>query len=187
MSGVAGGHLEAVLETEICQHLEANGWLYSPDDTGYDKALALFPDDVLGWFADTQPTQYAKVVRPGDSLALQEAAKTLLLGRLVKALDNDPFKHGGTLNVLRNGFSFVPPSGGSVKVQLAQFRPATGLNPDTLAACGWPAHPESGVPAAVDRAAGSQMTAWHRRGMTMAKRIIGAVIWIFPMVSNGCE
>ena len=60
-------------------------------------------------------------------------------------------------------------------------------DPDTLAACGWPAHPESGVPAAVDRAAGSQMTAWHRRGMTMAKRIIGAVIWIFPMVSNGCE
>ncbi len=134
MSGVTGGHLEAVLETEICQHLAANGWLYSPDDTGYDKALALFPEDVLGWFADTQPTQYAKVVRPGDSLALQEAAKTLLLGRLVKALDNDPFKHGGTLNVLRNGFGFVPPSGGSVKVQLAQFRPATGLNPDTLAA-----------------------------------------------------
>jgi type I restriction enzyme R subunit len=132
MSGVTGAHLESVLETEIAEHLAANGWLYSPTDAGYDRMLALFPEDVLGWFEDTQPAEYAKVVRPSDSQLRQEAAKALLLKRLAKALDNDPFKHGGTLEVLRGGFSLVPPTGGTVKVRMAQFRPATSINPDTL-------------------------------------------------------
>ncbi|MBB1512353.1 type I restriction endonuclease subunit R [Tessaracoccus sp. MC1627] len=132
MSGLAGAHLESVLETEIAEHLAANGWLYSPTDAGYDRALALFPEDVLGWFEDTQPAEYAKVVRPSDSQLRQEAAKALLLKRLAKALDNDPFKNGGTLQVLRGGFSVVPPTGGTVKVRMAQFQPATSINPDTL-------------------------------------------------------
>lgn len=134
MSGVAGAHLESVLETEIAEHLAANGWLHSPTDAGYDRALALFPEDVLGWIEDTQPAEYAKVVRPADSQLRQEAAKTLLLKRLAKALDNDPFKNGGTLEVLRGGFSYVPPTGGTVKVRMGQFQPATSINPDTLAA-----------------------------------------------------
>ena len=132
MSAVAGAHLESVLETEIAEHLAAHGWLYSPTDAGYDRGLALFPEDVLGWIEDTQPVEYAKVVRPADSQLRQEAAKALLLKRLAKALDNDPFKHGGTLQVLRGGFSVVPPTGGTVKVRMAQFRPATSINPDTL-------------------------------------------------------
>ncbi len=134
MSGVAGAHLEAVLETEIAEHLAENGWLYSPTDAGYDKTLALFPEDVLGWVAETQPGEHAKVVRPVDSPAQQEAAKKLLLQRLAKALDNDPFKNGGTLEILRGGFSFVPTTGGAVKVRMAQFRPATLINPATLEA-----------------------------------------------------
>ncbi len=136
MSGVAGAHLEAALETEICEHLAASGWLYSPTGAGYDKSLALFPEDVLGWIAETQPVEYAKVVRPADSPAQQEAAKKHLLQRLAKALDNDPFKNGGTLEILRGGFSFVPTTGGAVKVRMAQFRPATSINPATLAAYG---------------------------------------------------
>ena len=87
MSGVAGAHLESVLETEIAEHLAANGWLYSPTDEGYDRALALFPEDVLGWIEDTQPAEYAKVVRPSDSQLRQEAAKALLL---VQALHREP-------------------------------------------------------------------------------------------------
>lgn len=133
---VAGAHLEAALETEIAEHLASNGWLYSPTDAGYDKTLALFPEDVLGWIADTQPDEYAKVVRSADSAAQQEAAKTLLLGRLAKALDNDPFKNGGTLEILRGGFSYVPTTGGAVRVRMAQFRPATSINPATLEAYG---------------------------------------------------
>ena len=45
--------MELVFESEIAEYLNGHGWLYSPDDTGYDKELALFPEDVLGWLADT--------------------------------------------------------------------------------------------------------------------------------------
>ena len=42
-------HNEIQFEKEICEHLAAHGWLYSPTDAGYDKDRALFPEDVLGW------------------------------------------------------------------------------------------------------------------------------------------
>lgn len=134
MTGVAGAHLESVLEGEIAEHLAANGWKYSPTDDGYDRALALFPEDVLGWLKDSQPTEFAKVVRPNDTEAQQEAAERSILSRLAKALDNDPLKNGGTIRILHEGFSMVPLHGGAVKFALAQFRPATTNNPDTLAA-----------------------------------------------------
>ncbi|MEG9492780.1 MAG: DEAD/DEAH box helicase family protein, partial [Microbacterium aurum] len=134
MTGMAGAHLESVLENEIAEHLAANGWLYSPTDAGYDRELALFPEDVLGWLADSQTAEFEKVVRPGDTEAQREAAGRGILARLSKALDNDPFKNGGTIRILHEGFSMVPLHGGAVKFKLAQFRPATTNNPDTLAA-----------------------------------------------------
>ena len=75
---------------------------------GYDRELALFPEDVLGWLADSQPTEFAKVVRPGDTEAQREAAGRSILNRLAKALDNDPLKNGGTIRILHDGFSMVP-------------------------------------------------------------------------------
>jgi len=126
--------MESVLEKEIAEHLAANGWLSSPTDAGYDRELAMFPEDVLGWLADSQPTEYAKVVRPKDTDAQRDAAERNILTRLAKALDNDPLKNGGTIRVLHEGFSMVPLQGGAVKFKLAQFRPATTNNPDTLQA-----------------------------------------------------
>ncbi|MGV2900521.1 type I restriction endonuclease subunit R [Microbacterium sp. AGC62] len=133
MSGVYGAHLEAVLEAEIARHLTGNGWLYSPTDAGYDRELALFPDDVFGWLAETQPIDFAKVVRPDDTVAQREAASRSILTRLAKSLDNDPMKNGGTIRILHEGFSMVPLHGGAVKFQMAQFRPVTSNNPDTVA------------------------------------------------------
>lgn len=51
-----GSHTEIHLETEICEHLKSNGWLYELDDASkYDRARALFPDDVQAWVRATQP------------------------------------------------------------------------------------------------------------------------------------
>lgn len=132
MSGIAGAHLESVLENEIAEHLAANGWLYSPTDAGYDRELALFPEDVLGWLEDSQPTEFAKVVRREDTDAQRKAAGDSILNRLAKSLDLDPLKNGGTIRILHEGFSIVPLHGGAVKFRLAQFRPATTNNPETL-------------------------------------------------------
>ena len=134
MSNAAGAHLESVLEAEISEHLAAHGWLYSPTDAGYDRSLALLPEDVLGWLEDSQPSEFEKVVRPLDAPEKQDAARRLLLERLAKTLDNDPLKNGGTIRTLHDGFTQVPPHGGSAKFRMTQFRPATTHNPDTLAA-----------------------------------------------------
>lgn len=131
--GVAGAHLESVLENEIAEYLASNGWLYSLTDAGYDLELALFRDDVLEWLAESQPIEFAKVVRPDDTEAQREAASRGILTRLAKSLDNDPMKNGGTIRILHEGFSMVPLHGGAVKFRMTQFRPATANNPETLA------------------------------------------------------
>ncbi|WIB43994.1 DEAD/DEAH box helicase family protein [Curtobacterium sp. MCLR17_058] len=132
MSGTAGAHLESVLENEIAEYLAANGWLYSSTDTGYDRELAFFPEDVLGWLEESQPTEFGKVVRATDTDTQRNAAARSILIRLAKSLDLDPLKNGGTIRILHEGFSMVPLHGGAVKFRLAQFRPATTQNPDTL-------------------------------------------------------
>ncbi len=114
-------HNEIEFEKEIAEYLAAHGWLYSPDDTGYDKERALVPEDVLGWLADTQPDQLEKVVKPGSKDL--EKQQTQLLDRIVKVLDVPLENGGGTLNLLRKGFSHL-----SAKFQMCVFRPESTLN-----------------------------------------------------------
>jgi len=123
---VAQQHHEVSFEAEICDYLAAHGWLYSPTDIGYDRALALFPEDVFGWLADTQPDQLAKRVKPelpDDALVRARAG---VLATLVKQLGSDPKVNGGTLSVLRRGFKDL-----NAQFQMCQFRPNSSLNEST--------------------------------------------------------
>lgn len=114
-------HNEIEFEKELAEHLAAHGWWYSPNDDGYDKERALFPEDVLGWLADTQPEQLAKVVKPGSGDEVKQQAQ--VLDRIVKVLDTPLDNGGGTLNVLRKGFSHL-----AAKFQMCVFKPETTLN-----------------------------------------------------------
>ncbi|WP_448222525.1 type I restriction endonuclease subunit R [Gordonia iterans] len=114
-------HNEIEFEKEIAEYLAERGWLYSSNDSGYDRERALFPEDVLGWLRDTQPEQVDKVVKPGSTDPSKQEAQ--LLDRLVKVLDLPMENGGGTLNVLRNGFSHL-----SGKFQMCVFRPESTLN-----------------------------------------------------------
>src|SRR6478752_6102212 len=79
-------HNEVVFETEICEYLAAHGWLYSVNDTGYDRERALFPEDLFAWLEATQ--------KP--------------------ALDK-PLEHGGgMLSILRTGVQYI--GGGRLKM-----------------------------------------------------------------------
>lgn len=109
-------HCEAVFETELVAHLTANGWL-AGDPAKYDRALALYPEDLLGWLQDTQPQELAKL--KGD-------AATEVLKRAAEEMDKR-----GALAVLRHGFKHI-----NASFQLCQFKPAQGLNPETLALYG---------------------------------------------------
>ncbi|MEO9322279.1 type I restriction endonuclease [Nocardioides sp. C4-1] len=120
---------ENAFEKEICEHLEANGWLYSKNGEGYDRDRALFPEDVFGWLEDTQPEELAKVIKPGASPADRKKSEGQFLDRLVKVLDAPLTSEdgGGTLHVLRKGFKRTPG-----KFQMCEFAPATTLNKATL-------------------------------------------------------
>lgn len=111
-------HQEINFEQEICDHLKANGWVYSPDDTGYDRELALYPDDVIDWLKATQEKEWQKV----KALHNGSSEKTVLK-RLAEMLDKD-----GSLSVLRHGFKNV-----NAKFEMCQFKPAQSMNADTVA------------------------------------------------------
>ena len=113
---------EIRFEQEIAEHLAAHGWLYSPSDEGYDRERALFPEDVFGWLEDTQPDELAKVLKQ-DTPAEREQ----VLNRLLKVLETPLESGGGTLNMLRKGFSHI-----SARFDMCQFKPESTLNPATL-------------------------------------------------------
>ncbi|WTX00310.1 DEAD/DEAH box helicase family protein [Streptomycetaceae bacterium NBC_01309] len=115
-------HNEDVFEAEICEHLAVHGWLYSANDTGYDRERALFPEDLFAWLEATQKSAYEKALKAAGSQAK-------FLDVLTAALDR-PLEHGGgTLNILRNGVQYI----GGGRLTIAQFRPETSLNPTSTA------------------------------------------------------
>ncbi|MDI9335434.1 MAG: hypothetical protein QM520_00150, partial [Gammaproteobacteria bacterium] len=87
-------HHEDQFETEVCDYLASQGWLYSKDDKGYDARRALFPDDLLGFIQDTQPKSWERLKSFHNG-----ASESALLDRLVKVQDTE-----GTLHALRKGF-----------------------------------------------------------------------------------
>ncbi len=109
-------HRERTFEDEVVEHLTANGWLLGTSD-GYNRELALYPEDVVGWLADTQPNELAKLQRlhNGDTTPI-------VLKRLAEVLDQE-----GALHVLRRGFKQI-----SARFDMCQFKPATNMNPTTL-------------------------------------------------------
>ncbi len=120
------GTREEAFETEIAEHLAANGWEYSEFDDGYDAERAIWPEDVHWWLNETQPDEYGKVVRVGT--AAEAADREALLSSLVSRLDTPMSSGGGTLNVLRRKFSHT--RGATAHLRMCQFRPATTLNRD---------------------------------------------------------
>lgn len=120
---------EVEFEKGIAEYLNAHGWLYSENGAGYDKELALFPEDVRGWLVDTQPEELEKIVRPTDLPEVQAKSFKRLLTRMVKVMDTPLENGGGTLALLRKGFKVTPAS-----FQMSQLKPNDDANPKTTAA-----------------------------------------------------
>ena len=119
---------ELAFQNEMIQHLLANGWQLGKPE-GYNRELALYEDDVLGFVKDTQDDQWQKycAIYPNnpEQKFLQRVA-----GQLQKADPNATSKElrtFGTLGVLRH-----PIKDRGTRFTLCQFRPEHDLNEDTL-------------------------------------------------------
>ncbi|WDH37731.1 type I restriction endonuclease subunit R [Pseudomonas chlororaphis] len=114
-------HREVSFESEICEQLAANGWLYVEGDAQvYDRARALFPADLLDWIKSTQPQAWEALNKNHGT-----AAEAVLFDRLRRSLDER-----GTLDVLRHGIELL---GLRQPLQLAQFKPALSMNTELTA------------------------------------------------------
>ena len=114
-------HTEIHFESEICEHLAAQGWLYAENDAaGYDRSLALFPADVIAWVQQTDPLAWETLTKNHGS-----AADSTLLKRL-----RDCLNQRGTLDVIRHGFDAM---GLRKPLRMAQFKPSLAMNPDITA------------------------------------------------------
>lgn len=119
-------HNESEFERELCLNLTNAGWLHSKSSSGYNKELALYTEDIIGWLQDTQLSEYQKIVKPSDTPEKQAKSKEALIKRLASVLDLPLDNGGGTLNILRRGFKHEV-----AKFDMAQFKPADNLNPET--------------------------------------------------------
>jgi len=114
-------HKEISFENEICDHLGGAGWIYEEGAAArYDRERALFPEDLRDWLRETQPKVWEALEKAHGAAALN-----VLGDRLRKQLDDR-----GTLDVLRHGLELIGVRG---LVSLAQFAPASGMNPDIVA------------------------------------------------------
>ena len=120
---------ERIFQDDIIRQLLANGWqLGSPDK--YNRKLALYPEDALGFVQETQEAQWQKFCanHPKDS---EQKFLELVAKQLAKADPNATNKDShsfGTLGVLRHELRDR-----NARFSLCQFKPEHELNPDTLA------------------------------------------------------
>ncbi len=119
---------ELNFQNDVISQLVAEGWKRGNAEN-YNRALALYTEDVLGFVQDTQPEQWQKFCALYPSNPEQK-----FLERVAEQLDKaDPnaadhtMRTFGTLGVLRHE---VRDRG--TRFSLCQFRPEHDLNPDTL-------------------------------------------------------
>jgi type I restriction enzyme, R subunit len=123
---------ELIFHNEVVAQMVAGGWLRGHAEK-YDRALALYPEDVIGFVQDNQPEQWQKFCALYPSSPEQK-----FLERVAEQLNKaDPnaadqtMRTFGTLGVLRHELRDR-----GARFSLCQFKPEHDLNPDTLARYG---------------------------------------------------
>lgn len=131
MSALYGGDksTEFVFQNDMIRQMLANGWLLG-DPNNYNRELALYSEDLLGFIKDTQNEQWQKFSQlyPNDTeKKFLERVESQLKKADPNAV-NKEMRTFGTLGVLRNELRDR-----GTRFRLCQFKPEHDLNPDTLA------------------------------------------------------
>ncbi|MDY7537797.1 DEAD/DEAH box helicase family protein [Undibacterium sp. RTI2.1] len=120
---------ELTFQNDMIAQLQANGWLLGKAEQ-YNRELALYPEDVIGFVKDTQDEQWQKFcalypVQPEQKF-LERLAQQL--NKADPNAANKEIRSFGTLGVLRHELKDR-----GTRFSLCQFAPEHDLNPDTLA------------------------------------------------------
>lgn len=120
---------ELTFQNDMIAQLQANGWLLGKAEH-YNRELALYPEDVIGFVKDTQDEQWQKFcalypVQPEQKF-LERLAQQL--SKADPNAANKEMRTFGTLGVLRHELKDR-----GTRFSLCQFAPEHDLNPDTLA------------------------------------------------------
>lgn len=111
---------EARFQQDIIEAMTAHGWKTGPA-SGYDRASALYTEDLLGYVREAWPERWEKFCK-----ANPQAPEQVFVQKVVRELER-----AGTLEVLRHGFK-VPGLSGE-RIAVCSFQPDHGMNPDSLA------------------------------------------------------
>lgn len=106
---------ERFFQNDIIKSLSEQGWLVG-SASEYDKAHALYPEDLIGYFKEAWPERWEKFCKSNP-----QNPEKVFVQKTVRELERK-----GTLDVLRHGFK-VP----GVKIDLCSFKPDHSMNPDT--------------------------------------------------------
>ena len=124
---------ELTFQNDMIKQLVANGWLLGKADN-YNRELALYEEDLLGFVKETQDEQWQKFcgLYPNDpeKKFLERVASQLNKANpnAASSFSNRELRTFGTLGVLRHELRDR-----GTRFSLCQFKPEHDLNPDTLA------------------------------------------------------
>tara|TARA_R110001599_G_scaffold310115_1_gene517211 strand:- start:752 stop:4033 length:3282 start_codon:yes stop_codon:yes gene_type:complete len=119
---------EFLFQNDMIQQLLSNGWLLG-DPKKYNRELALYEEDVLGFVKDTQDEQWQKfcALYPHDTDKKFLGLVALQLNKADPNATSKDMRTFGTLGVLRHELRDR-----GTRFNLCQFKPEHDLNPDTL-------------------------------------------------------
>lgn len=119
---------ELAFQNDMIQQLLAKGWMLGKPE-GYNRELALYSEDVLGFVQDTQDEQWQKfkALYPSDTKQKFLERVATQLNKADPNAANKEMRTFGTLGVLRHELRDR-----GTRFSLCQFKPEHDLNPDTL-------------------------------------------------------
>ena len=120
---------ESVFQNDMINHLVANGWLLGKPEN-YNRELALYPEDLLGFVQETQDAQWQKfcALYPNNPEHKFLERVATQLNKADPNAANKEMRTFGTLGVLRHELRDR-----GTRFSLCQFKPEHDLNPETLA------------------------------------------------------
>lgn len=130
MSALGGGKAnELTFQNDMLKHLLASGWLLGNAEH-YNRELALYPDDLLGFVKETQVEQWQKfcALYPSNPERHFLERVATQLNKTDPNAASKEMRTFGTLGVLRHELRHR-----GTRFSLCQFKPEHDLNPDTLA------------------------------------------------------